>query len=716
MKKFNRIGFKLALFIILGILIPVVILLGSYLFSINQMSNTIQSYIAEQLLLEVKNSIQHSVESVVSTMEAVYSEEIQHSTEEVVLESIKHKLGESRYGKAGYFFVYQYDGIRLVAPENRAQEGKNLWDLTDKNGKKPVQEFIKTAQNGGGFVSYIWLNPQTNRDEDKISYVSPLKLGNREILVGTGTYLPMIELAKAEIVKKINNEKQNSLILNSLISLMVLGVIVVILYRFLARSVITPIKLLSDNADKLARGDLDVTINFRSNDELGAMMRSFERMIENIQSQAKAAERIAAGDLEVELHEKSDKDILTKSMNQVVYTFQSLVTEVTMLTQAAVEGRLNTRGDTHKFNGGYQDIVIGINQTLDAVIEPIKEASTVLQEMAKGNIQVSVNGKYQGDHAEIKNTLNLTIETIQSYIGDIAYILTEMSKGNLNIGIAREYRGDFIEIKNSLNEVVRSFNDVMSELNNAADQVAVGAAQVSQSSQALSQGSAEQASTVEEITASVTEIATQTKQNAGNANQANELALSAKENAEAGNDQMKAMLKSMDEINESSANISKIIKVIDEIAFQTNILALNAAVEAARAGQHGKGFAVVAEEVRNLAARSANAAKETTGMIEGSVRKVELGTKIAKDTATALDKIVAGVTRTSQLIGEIAIASNEQATGITQINQGISQVSQVTQSNTATAEQSAAASEELSGQAQVLKSMVGRFKIKEMEK
>ncbi len=214
------------------------------------------------------------------------------------------------------------------------------------------------------------------------------------------------------------------------------------------------------------------------------------------------------------------------------------------------------------------------------------------------------------------------------------------------------------------------------------------------------------------LTLTIEQISSQTRLNAEHAMEANELANRSRDNAIKGNDQMRSMLKSMDEINDSSNNISKIIKVIDEIAFQTNILALNAAVEAARAGQHGKGFAVVAEEVRNLAARSANAAKETTAMIEGSIKKVEGGTEIANETAKALEAIVDSIDKVSQLVSDIAVASNEQAQGVEQINQGIGQIADVVQTTSATSQETAAASEELSSQAEMLKQQVARFKLK----
>jgi methyl-accepting chemotaxis protein len=313
---------------------------------------------------------------------------------------------------------------------------------------------------------------------------------------------------------------------------------------------------------------------------------------------------------------------------------------------------------------------------------------------------------------KINQSYRESVTNIANYIEEISRILSKMAAGDLDVEVKGEYNGDFTAIKSSLNTIVQSFNEMLGEIHNASEQLAASSGQIASSSQNLSQATTEQAAALEEISASISDVADQTKKNAQNAKEANELSLTAKQQAINGKTQMDAMMTAMQAINESSTTISKIIKVIDEIAFQTNILSLNAAVEAARAGQHGKGFAVVAEEVRNLADRSAKAARETTAMIEASIKKTENGTKITNETAAVLNEIVGAITKTTSLVGQITIASNDQATVITQINEGINQVSMVTQTGTATAEESAAASEELTSQAEMLKGMVTKFKLK----
>ena len=409
---------------------------------------------------------------------------------------------------------------------------------------------------------------------------------------------------------------------------------------------------------------------------------------------------------------RSENDILIPTVIATMENIRLLIDETTILTSAATEGKLDTRADASKFQGEWKHLVGGINNILEEMTKPLRDVTEVMNQMSLGNLHVSVSGSYKGDFDVMAQAANTIAARLGVVVGEITKTISEIADGNLALEHVRDFIGDFKAISDSLNVIVDSLNAVMGDINESAGQVTEGSRQVAEGSMTLSQGSTEQASSVEELTASMTEVAMQTKQNAVNANKANELTTTARDNAAKGNVQMKEMLASMVEINESSKNISKVIKVIDDISFQTNILALNAAVEAARAGLHGKGFAVVAEEVRNLAARSATAAKETTAMIESCINKAQDGTRIAKETAKALEEIVGGVETAAALVGDIANASNEQASAIAQINQGIEQVSQVIENNSATSEESAAASEELSGQAELLKDMVSKFRLR----
>ncbi len=340
--------------------------------------------------------------------------------------------------------------------------------------------------------------------------------------------------------------------------------------------------------------------------------------------------------------------------------------EVNGLIEASKSGDLKKRGEVDKLSEIYQPMMSGINEIVDAIVAPVNEAGAVLSQVADKDLTVRVVGDYLGDHAAIKNNLNNAVGNLEEALGQA--------------------------------------NDAAMQVNSASTQIAEG-------SQALAQGASEQASSLEEISASLEELTAMTNQNADNATQANTLAQDAQGVAAKGTDAMGRMSEAIKLIQTSAEQTSKIVKTIDEIAFQTNLLALNAAVEAARAGDAGKGFAVVAEEVRSLAARSAEAAKNTADLIEESGKNAEGGVRISEEVSSALSEIVDSSEKVGSLIGEIAAASKEQASGISQINEGVAQMDSVTQRNAANAEESAAAAEELTAQAQGLTAMINNFHI-----
>lgn len=347
---------------------------------------------------------------------------------------------------------------------------------------------------------------------------------------------------------------------------------------------------------------------------------------------------------------------------------------------------------------------------------PMKLFATFAKMISIGDVDVDkIATKEDRLMTQRKDEVGELASSFEAVIGSTyeqAELTRRIADGDLTTEIKIKSEND--TMGKALSDLVDKFNQLAASIVLTADQVDSGANSVSDSSIALSQGATEQASSVQQLSASLEQISEQTNLNAQNADKANEHTHTAKKNAETGNRQMKDMLKAMGEISYASTNIKKIIKVIDDIAFQTNILALNAAVEAARAGQHGKGFAVVAEEVRTLAGKSANAAKETTEMIESAINKIVSGTKIANETAKALDLIVTDVENVTELVDSIAVASKEQAVGIEQVNQGVIQISQVVQTNAANSEEIAAASEELSSQASQLKEVVGVFRLKKL--
>jgi len=360
---------------------------------------------------------------------------------------------------------------------------------------------------------------------------------------------------------------------------------------------------------------------------------------------------------------------------------------------------------------------IAISMTLGlkisrSISKPVNELASAAEKFSEGQLDVEISYHSGNEIGRMADSMQLVFVRLRSIVNEISTILIKMSDGDLSMEDPRKFRGDFEPISNSLNIILQSLNETFSTIKISSEQVNSGSEQVSSGAQALAQGATEQASSIEELSASITDISHKISDNTTHVSEVTGYIDETTKHVATSNEQMKQMLVAMDDISISSNEIGKIIKAIDNIAFQTNILALNAAVEAARAGEAGKGFAVVADEVRNLASKSADAAKQTTQLIENSIQKVKDGSLLAGNTAKSLEKVSAQMLKVEETIRKIEEASTTQATAVAEITLGVEQVSSVVQTNSATAEESAAASEELSAQADLLKQQISKLQLR----
>lgn len=358
-------------------------------------------------------------------------------------------------------------------------------------------------------------------------------------------------------------------------------------------------------------------------------------------------------------------------------------------------------------------LILSLYKIINCIVNPIKKISD--------NIDLSLMGKPYKEPENFSNSdidllsksvYNL-IQKYNSVYKEIIFHIDSVSKGSINEPLLEDYPGNFSLLKNSVENMQKFFNKTLHSINDSTKKVSKESNKIYIYSDELSSGAHQQESSINELSLSLSDIYNQTKENALNAARVNNVVLSTRDDAQKGSEQMNKMLLSMDQINKTSENIAKIIKVINDIAFQTNILALNAAVEAARAGATGKGFAVVAEEVRNLAARSAEAAKETTEYIESSISTVREGTEIANHTASALESIISGIQSVTDLISDINTASNSQAQGLSNITSSLGQLSELIHKNSNTSKKSLTTSQNLSSQSEVLKSIVMNFNVED---
>ncbi len=435
----------------------------------------------------------------------------------------------------------------------------------------------------------------------------------------------------------------------------------------LGRSIGKPIREIARLAEKVAVGDLTAQIDTTERgDEVGILTRSFRSLIGYIRDLSSAIEGLSKNDLSVNIEPKSSQDHLSQNIQRTIQTLRDLAEETRNMTRFATEGNLSQRGDASKFQGVYADVVLGMNMTFEAVVGPFNETAAVLERLA--------------DH-------------------------------DLTARVAGDYKGDFERIKQAMNTASTNLEQALSEVSTASQEITAVSGQISGSSQSLSRSATAQASSLEEVSSSLQEMSSMTKQNASNAKEARSLSERARATAGKGMESMKRLSEAIDRIKTSSDSTAKIVKTIDEIAFQTNLLALNAAVEAARAGDAGKGFAVVAEEVRNLAMRSAEAAKNTSRLIEESVKNAEGGVEINQEVLVNLEEINSQVNKVSEVMAEIASASDQQSQGIDQITTSVQQMSDMTQQNAANSEESAASAAELDNLAHKMQKLVDAFEM-----
>ncbi len=546
-----------------------------------------------------------------------------------VEKQIKEVLNKFNSNKAAY--------IPLISSEVEKRE----WPIFEAKWNDYMElhkEFLKLSHQNFNDSARMLLNGEMKDHHDEACIVL-LKLVDENKLQSDN---------EAIQCEKIYNNARQTMMYALILAVLLLAVIII----FVVRIITGTLNNIKTVAEKVAKGDFNATVDINQTDEIGAVGAAVKTIVANLQS------------------------------------FQ---TELNELVLNGSQGKLTARSDAKKFEGGYAQIIKGVNELMDTLTNPLNVTSAYIQKISIGEMPPQITDTYYGDFNQIKNNLNLLI----SATNDIVEKAKLMSKGDLMVDLKKRSEKD--DLMQALNEMVKAMVNVVSEVQNAADNVADGSSAISSSAQEMTQGATEQSASVEEVLASIEEMAASINQNTDNAQQTDRIAQKAADAITEGSKAVEFTIKAMREIAQK-------ITVITDIAEKTDLLAINAAIEAARAGEHGEGFAVVASEVRKLAEMSQHAAKEITQTAQASV-------ETAENSGTLLKNIVPDIQKTARLVQEIAAASLEQNAGTKQINSAINQLNTVSQQNASSAEELSSSAEELTSQAEQLKEVISFFKI-----